>query len=168
MKLNILIKCFLDYLQIVCQITSVLLHYFFLATYAWLMNEAFNLYIVITYSAHSHGELNESGGQFRYYFLGWGRYKGYCHIINKFNKCIRWLLDMWISTSMWHTGIINKEHLRLKCARCELPQFVMLKVLKLLNEWSIDEHRKLQQGFHEDELSSRAYYWYIKTQRCTL
>ncbi|VDI57656.1 latrophilin 2 [Mytilus galloprovincialis] len=59
-----------DY-KIVCQISSVLLHYFFLSTYSWLMNEAFNLYIVITYSAHSHGELNESGGQVRYYFLGW-------------------------------------------------------------------------------------------------
>ena len=37
------------------------------------MNEAFNLYIVITYSAHSHSEPNESGGQVRYYFLGWGK-----------------------------------------------------------------------------------------------
>jgi latrophilin 2 len=60
-------------LQIVCQISSVLLHYSFLATYSWLMNEAFNLYIVITYSAHSHSEPNESGGQVRYYFLGWGK-----------------------------------------------------------------------------------------------
>ena len=48
-------------------------HYFFLATFSWLMNEAFNLYIVITYAAHSHGD-QEGGSQWRYYILGWSKH----------------------------------------------------------------------------------------------
>ncbi|XP_046574177.1 cadherin EGF LAG seven-pass G-type receptor 1-like [Haliotis rubra] len=56
---------------VVCQVFAILLHYFFLATYSWLMNEAFNLYIVITYSAHNQGELTDSGSLVRYYVLGW-------------------------------------------------------------------------------------------------
>lgn len=52
---------------------AVLFHYFFLATFSWLMNEAFNLYIVITYAAHSHGD-QEGGSQWRYYILGWSEY----------------------------------------------------------------------------------------------
>lgn len=59
-----------DY-KIVCQVFAILLHYFFLATYCWVMNEAFNLYIVITYSAHSHRDTNESGSLMRYYIIGW-------------------------------------------------------------------------------------------------
>ncbi|XP_053392532.1 adhesion G protein-coupled receptor L2-like [Mercenaria mercenaria] len=55
---------------IVCQIFAVCLHYFFLANFSWLMNEAFNLYIVITYSSHAHDGNNE-GSLVRYYILGW-------------------------------------------------------------------------------------------------
>lgn len=36
------------------------------------MNEAFNLYIVITYSAHSNNNLADTGSMLRYYVLGWG------------------------------------------------------------------------------------------------
>jgi hypothetical protein len=43
-----------------------------LSTFSWLMNEAFNLYIVITYAAHSHGD-HEGGSQWRYYILGWSK-----------------------------------------------------------------------------------------------
>ncbi|XP_050390445.2 cadherin EGF LAG seven-pass G-type receptor 1 [Patella vulgata] len=55
----------------VCQVFAVLLHFFFLSNYAWLMNEAFNLYIVITYSAHNQTDLNDSGSMLRYHILGW-------------------------------------------------------------------------------------------------
>ncbi|KAL4240048.1 latrotoxin receptor [Mactra antiquata] len=54
-----------------CQIFAIILHYFFLANFSWLMNEAFNLYIVITYSSHAHDGHNESGSLLRYYILGW-------------------------------------------------------------------------------------------------
>ncbi|CAG5122306.1 unnamed protein product, partial [Candidula unifasciata] len=54
-----------------CHIFAIALHYFFLATYSWVMNEAFNLYIVITYSAHNPSDLNDSGSMIRYYVLGW-------------------------------------------------------------------------------------------------
>ncbi|XP_025108331.1 adhesion G protein-coupled receptor L2-like [Pomacea canaliculata] len=57
--------------QLVCQAFAVLLHYFFLSSYCWLMNEAFNLYIVITYSAHSNNNLADTGSMLRYYVLGW-------------------------------------------------------------------------------------------------
>ncbi|CAL1530171.1 unnamed protein product, partial [Lymnaea stagnalis] len=55
----------------ICQVFAILLHYFFLATYSWVMNEAFNLYIVITYSAHNPSDLTDSGSMIRYYVLGW-------------------------------------------------------------------------------------------------
>ncbi|XP_052265655.1 adhesion G protein-coupled receptor L2-like [Dreissena polymorpha] len=56
---------------VMCQVFAVCLHYFFLAAFAWLMNEAFNLYIVITYSSHSHDGNSEAGSMLRYYILGW-------------------------------------------------------------------------------------------------
>jgi latrophilin 2 len=43
----------------------------FLVVFAWLMNEAFNLYITITYAAHQSGPLNDQGSQWRFYLLGW-------------------------------------------------------------------------------------------------
>ncbi|KAK3761610.1 hypothetical protein RRG08_040305 [Elysia crispata] len=56
----------------VCQVFAILLHYFFLATYSWLMNEAFNLYIVITYSAHNPSDITDAAGSMiKYYILGW-------------------------------------------------------------------------------------------------
>ncbi|CAD5123647.1 DgyrCDS11973 [Dimorphilus gyrociliatus] len=56
----------------ICKASTVLLHYFFISSFAWLMNEAFNLYTVITYAAHSHSESSaESSSQWRYYILGW-------------------------------------------------------------------------------------------------
>ena len=37
------------------------------------MNEAFNLYTVVTYAAHAHGsEQTEGGSLWRYYVIGWG------------------------------------------------------------------------------------------------
>nr|KAG5692688.1 hypothetical protein BaRGS_028488 [Batillaria attramentaria] len=58
---------------LVCQVFAILFHYSFLTTYSWVMNEAFNLYILITYSAHSAGsDLTDSGSMIRYYILGWG------------------------------------------------------------------------------------------------
>ncbi|KAK3590964.1 hypothetical protein CHS0354_034536 [Potamilus streckersoni] len=56
---------------LVCHVFAVMLHYFFLTTFSWLMNEAFNLYTVITYSVHSHGGLSESGSSLRYHIIGW-------------------------------------------------------------------------------------------------
>jgi hypothetical protein len=43
----------------------------FLVVFAWLMNEAFNLYITITYAAHQSGPVNDQGSQWRFYLLGW-------------------------------------------------------------------------------------------------
>ncbi|XP_064617683.1 LOW QUALITY PROTEIN: adhesion G protein-coupled receptor L2-like [Liolophura sinensis] len=60
-----------DY-QIACQVFAVMIHYFVLASFAWIMNEAFNLYIMITYTAHSQGDhVPDSGSNLRYYILGW-------------------------------------------------------------------------------------------------
>ncbi|XP_052778311.1 adhesion G protein-coupled receptor L2-like [Mya arenaria] len=56
---------------VICEIFAVCLHYFFLANFSWLMNEAFNLYIVITYSSHAHDGHSEAGSMLRYYILGW-------------------------------------------------------------------------------------------------
>ena len=55
-----------------CQAFTILLHYFFLSSYAWLMNEVFNLYIVITYSTHNANDVTEIGSMSRYYVIGWG------------------------------------------------------------------------------------------------
>ena len=40
--------------------------------FAWLMNEAFNLYISITYAAHQSSAVSDSSGSpWRFYSLGW-------------------------------------------------------------------------------------------------
>ena len=39
--------------------------------FAWLMNEAFNLYITITYAAHQLSPINDQGPQWRFYIIGW-------------------------------------------------------------------------------------------------
>jgi hypothetical protein len=39
--------------------------------FAWLMNEAFNLYITITYAAHQSTPMNDTSSQLRFYLLGW-------------------------------------------------------------------------------------------------
>ncbi|XP_033739252.1 cadherin EGF LAG seven-pass G-type receptor 1-like [Pecten maximus] len=58
--------------QVVCEVFAVLIHYFVLSTYSWLMNETFNLYTTVTYSAHAqHQDLSDSGSFLRYTFLGW-------------------------------------------------------------------------------------------------
>ena len=55
-----------------CQILALLNHYMLFAVFAWLMNEAFNLYISITYAAHQNSPTNDNGSQWRtFYLLGW-------------------------------------------------------------------------------------------------
>lgn len=54
-----------------CQAFGLVNHYMFLAVFAWLMNEAFNLYITITYAAHQSTPLTDSSSQWRFYLLGW-------------------------------------------------------------------------------------------------
>ncbi|XP_070181949.1 cadherin EGF LAG seven-pass G-type receptor 1-like [Littorina saxatilis] len=56
---------------LVCHVFAILFHYTFMTTYSWMMNEAFNLYILITYSAHSNSDLTDTGSMLRYYILGW-------------------------------------------------------------------------------------------------
>ena len=55
-----------------CQIFGLLNHYMLFVVFAWLMNEAFNLYISITYAAHQSSPVNDNGSQWRtFYLLGW-------------------------------------------------------------------------------------------------
>ena len=54
-----------------CQTLALLNHYMFLVVFAWLMNEAFNLYITITYAAHQSAPVNDQGSQWRSYLLGY-------------------------------------------------------------------------------------------------
>jgi hypothetical protein len=70
---------FSSFFQMLCHIFAILLHYAFLSNFSWLMNEAFNQYIVITYAAHSHSDqLTDNGSMIRYYILGWR--KSHCFI----------------------------------------------------------------------------------------
>ena len=60
--------------QLVCLVIATLQHFFTLSSFCWLMNEAFNLYILITYSTHSRTEhLDEGGSMLKYYIIGWGK-----------------------------------------------------------------------------------------------
>jgi hypothetical protein len=55
----------------VCQVLGLLNHYMLFVVFAWLMNEAFNLYISITYAAHQTS-VNDNVSQLRtFYLLGW-------------------------------------------------------------------------------------------------
>lgn len=55
----------------ICRGFSLLNHYLFLVVFSWLMNEAFNLYIAITYAAHQTSPIHDTEGQWRFYILGW-------------------------------------------------------------------------------------------------
>jgi hypothetical protein len=50
---------------------GILNHYMFFVVFAWLMNEAFNLYITITYAAHQSHPMNDTGSQWKFYLLGY-------------------------------------------------------------------------------------------------
>ena len=50
---------------------GILNHYTLIVVFAWLMNEAFNLYITITYASHQSSPINDSGSQWRFYLLGY-------------------------------------------------------------------------------------------------
>ena len=50
---------------------GILNHYLLFVVFAWLMNEAFNLYITITYAAHQSSPINDTGSQWRFYLLGY-------------------------------------------------------------------------------------------------
>ena len=76
--------------QIVCHVFAISIHYFVLAAFSWLMNEAFNLYIVITYAAHSHGEHTESS-LWRYYILGWSKWP--VNFLDLHSKLL--IMDFW-------------------------------------------------------------------------
>ena len=58
--------------QTACKSFAILFHYFFLSMYAWLMNEGFNVYISITYTAHNQST-QENSGHWRYYIIGRGK-----------------------------------------------------------------------------------------------
>lgn len=60
-----------NYERIVCQAFALLNHYMVFVVFAWLLNEAFNLYITITYAAHQSTPMNDTGSQLRFYLLGW-------------------------------------------------------------------------------------------------
>ncbi|KAL3310384.1 hypothetical protein Ciccas_011053 [Cichlidogyrus casuarinus] len=72
-QLSLLIGVDIVFFPMCCKIFSLLLHYSVLANDAWLMNEAFNLYILITYAAHSHSSSTQTGdsSMLRYYVMGW-------------------------------------------------------------------------------------------------
>ena len=61
----------LNYDKNLCQIFALLNHYMMFVVFAWLMNEAFNLYITITYAAHQLTPINDQGPQWRFYLIGW-------------------------------------------------------------------------------------------------
>lgn len=59
-------------LKLVCQSFALLNHYMLFVVFAWLLNEAFNLYITITYAAHQSTHMStDTGSQLRFYLLGW-------------------------------------------------------------------------------------------------
>ncbi|CAF0780051.1 unnamed protein product [Adineta ricciae] len=64
-----------------CRAVACTAHFFILSSYCWLMNEAFNLYIQITYSTHpavagASATLSEAASKYR--FLGMGYILPFC------------------------------------------------------------------------------------------
>ena len=61
--------------ELLCRAVACLTHFFILSSYCWLMNEAFNLYIQITYTTHpavAGAGTALSDGSSKYRFLGMG------------------------------------------------------------------------------------------------
>ncbi|UJR35373.1 hypothetical protein I4U23_028130 [Adineta vaga] len=64
-----------------CRLVACTTHFFILSSYCWLMNEAFNLYIQITYSTHpavagASATLSDAASKYR--FLGMGYILPFC------------------------------------------------------------------------------------------
>ncbi|XP_078577692.1 adhesion G protein-coupled receptor L2-like isoform X1 [Branchiostoma floridae x Branchiostoma japonicum] len=55
--------------MLVCRGFAVLIHYFFLTMFTWLMNEAFNLYVVVSNAMHETAV--QQRPMARYYVMGW-------------------------------------------------------------------------------------------------
>ncbi|CAF1119118.1 unnamed protein product, partial [Didymodactylos carnosus] len=62
--------------QFMCQLIGALSHYFILTAYSWVMNEAFNLYIQITYTTHqaagANAALDAESSIWRFLTMGYG------------------------------------------------------------------------------------------------
>ncbi|XP_033123100.1 adhesion G protein-coupled receptor L1-like [Anneissia japonica] len=56
--------------EIVCQLLTIAIHYFFSATFCWICNEAFNLYVEVINSIHA--DTQQQRPMLRYYIIGWG------------------------------------------------------------------------------------------------
>lgn len=57
--------------QVPCRVLAVLLHYFFLGTFAWMLVEGLHLYSMVIKVFGS-----EDSKHLYYYGIGWGRWRG--------------------------------------------------------------------------------------------
>ena len=55
--------------QTVCKIFAIAIQYFFVTSFAWVCNEAFNLYIEVANSIHA--DTQQQRPMLRYYVIGW-------------------------------------------------------------------------------------------------
>ncbi|XP_071498674.1 adhesion G protein-coupled receptor L2-like [Diadema antillarum] len=53
----------------VCKIFAIAIHFFFIASFSWICNEAFNLYIEVANSIHA--DTQQQRPMLRYYVIGW-------------------------------------------------------------------------------------------------
>lgn len=60
-------------MKFLCMLTAPLQHYLITSTFCWLMNESFNLYILITYAAHSRSndQFEDEQSMLKYHVIGW-------------------------------------------------------------------------------------------------
>lgn len=63
-----------------CRAVACTAHFFILSSYCWLMNEAFNLYIQITYSTHpavagASATLSEAASKYRFLGMGYSEWR---------------------------------------------------------------------------------------------
>ncbi len=61
-----------------CRTVACTTHFFILSSYCWLMNEAFNLYIQITYSTHptiagASATLSDAASKYRFLGMGYSK-----------------------------------------------------------------------------------------------
>ncbi len=68
------------YHSFLCRAVAFTTHFFILSSYCWLMNEAFNLYIQITYTTHpavagASATLSDAASKYRFLGMGYSKIK---------------------------------------------------------------------------------------------
>ena len=76
-----------------CRAVACLTHFLVLSSYCWLMNEAFNLYMQITYTTHpavagASASLSDAASKYRFLGMGYSTCDSHCRERIRSDRCL--------------------------------------------------------------------------------